>query len=281
MNKFERRIPKVSVVIPNWFEKNQHGRYSKNETIIFAWQCIKRMIECTTNRGEVEYILIDNGSTVDMEITGYGESVSIWDMADIVIRNPKNLGFGPACNQAFGVARGEYILCVNNDIWVFENWIEDMLEAFEHIEINPSVGMVMPNLIKSQFQKDCLTEKGRLDMNKVMNLKKEDVVLRNVGVYEKGAEFGSCWMMKKELMDKIKQKDGFIFDEQFLCGMSEDRDLYKRVRLLGFETYRTNLTRVGHIGNLTISKISDRKQYTEANREKLKKKWNLIKKINK
>jgi len=274
MNNFKRRIPRVSIIIPCYFTSGQHGRYGENETLVLAWQCIKRMVECTP-RELYELILIDNGSTVNMDIVGYGETVSIWDMGDIVIKNPSNLGFGPACNQGFSVARGEYILCVNNDIWVFENWVEDIIEAFEHEELDPPVGMVMPNLIKSQFQKDCLNEKGRLDMTKVMKLEKKDVVLRNEGIYEKGAEFGSCWAMKKELMDKIKERDGFVFDEQFLCGFQEDRDLYRRVRQFGFQTWRTNKLRIGHIGNLTISKITDKKKYTEANREKFKKKWNL------
>ena len=271
-NNFERRVPRVSIVIPCWFTEGQHGRYMENETLILAWQCIKRMVD-KTPRDLYELILIDNGSTVDMKLAGYGESISIWDMADTLIRNPVNIGFGPSCNQGFGVARGEYILCVNNDIWVFDGWLEAMLEVFEHDELKPPVGMSMPNLIKRQYQVDCLAENGKLDFGKVMRLEDRDVVLRNAGIYEANAEFGSAWLMKKELMDKIKMKDGFVFDEQFLCGMGEDRDLYKRVRLEGYETYRTNHTRVGHIGNLTISKIEDRKQYTEANREKLKNKW--------
>jgi hypothetical protein len=159
---------------------------------------------------------------------------------------------------------------------VLDGWLEAILEAFEHKELVPPIGMSMPNLIKASYQLDCVNEKGnKLDIEKVFALKRENLVLRNEDIYERGAEFGSLWCLKKELADKLIETDGFFFDPQFLIGMSEDRDLYKRVRLLGFETYRVNKTRVGHVGNLTITKVKDHKQYTVANREKLNKKWNL------
>jgi len=274
----ERRIPKVSVVIPNWFTTGQNGRYMDNETLILAWQCIKRMIDCTTDRGNVEYILIDNGSTVDMKLAGWGSEVSLWDMGDVVIKNPKNLGFAPAVNQGVNLARGEYICVVNNDIWVWDKWIEDILEAFEHEELDPKIGIVMPNLVKKQFQTDCLNVKGnKLDMNKVMKLEKSGLSLRNHGVYEKGAEFGSCFILKRELVEEIKGLNkeelghSMFMDENFLLGMGEDRKVWNQTRLLGKETYRTNKTIVAHFGNLTITKVPDRKKYTEANREYLNK----------
>ena len=73
-------------------------------------------------------------------------------------------------------------------------------------------------------------------------------------------------MIKKELMDKLKEQDGYVYDERFKFCFSEDRDLWRRVRLLGYETYKTHKTRVFHQGNVSIAKIENRKQYTFPNR---------------
>jgi hypothetical protein len=42
--------------------------------------------------------------------------------------------------------------------------------------------------------------------------------------------------------------------------------------MFGYETYRTHKTRVFHQGNMTISKVDDRKEFTSKNREYLEEK---------
>jgi len=259
----------LSVIIPAWFKEGMDGKYGINETFVIANQCLNRLLK-VTDRNKFELIIIDNGSTLDLpEVSEY------FSKADKLIKNDINLGFGHAINQGIEIATGEYIIQMNNDILVLDGWLEAMLEVFEHKELYPPVGMSMPNLIKKEYQKDCVNEKGKLDFWKVLELKKENLILRNYGIYEIGAEFGSCWCIKKELADRLIKEDGFFFDPQFLYGMSEDRDIYKRIRLLGYQTFRTNLTRVMHVGNLTIGKLPDHKKYTADNREKLKIKWGI------
>jgi GT2 family glycosyltransferase len=149
-----------------------------------------------------------------------------------------------------------------------------LVEVLEDESLNPRACLAMPNLIKKEFQKNCLTEDDKkLDTFKVMKLKKEEIVFKNIDRYEPGAEFGSAWMIKRELLEELKKKDGFYFDEIFLGGFKEDRDLYKRLRLMGYETYRTNKIRCLHVGGLTMSKIPDKKKYTEENRKKFEEKW--------
>jgi GT2 family glycosyltransferase len=66
--------------------------------------------------------------------------------------------------------------------------------------------------------------------------------------------------------------DGFIFDENFKLGFGEDRDLWDRIRDIGYETYRTHNVRVYHVGNMSIKKIKNRKEFTEKNHEYLEEK---------
>jgi len=288
MSNFERTTPEVSIVIPSWFEPRMHGRYGDNEVYACALKCIQRLIS-TIDRDKVEIILIDNGSTLrydDVQEQGLADPGWYWDQADVLIKNPTNQGFGIAMNQGLNIARGKYIIAMNNDILVVgEHWLDKLLCIFEDKNIDPPVGLCMPNLIKKEYQKDCIDSNSkRLDFNKVFELKEENLVLRNEGIWEKGAEFGSCFAMKKELFDKIREVNGGyeFYDEKFRVGYCEDRALYIQVRELGFQTYRNNWLRVGHVGGLSMSKIKGRegvREIIDENRRylaKLKKEKGLI-----
>lgn len=269
---FDRTPPKMSIVIPSWFGPGQDGKYGKCETFWFASECLDRLIQVTP-KDSYELIIIDNGSSIDDQdileamredtypihaegiINGKLPS-GYWKKADVLIRNPENLGFAPACNQGFALARGEYIVCLNNDILVWPGWEKAILDVFFE-PLAPPPGVVMPALI---------TETG--DAREAIVLENIDLT-KNAGAFGAGAEFGSLWVIKKSLLDEIKTRDGHVFDENFKLGMGEDRDLWDRVRLMGYETYRTHDTRVFHQGNMTIGKVPDRKSFTGPNREYL------------
>ena len=256
MNNFERTQPKVSIIIPGWFHDDQHGKYGKNETYWFAQECLKLLLK-RTPKNMYELILVDNGSTLkEDDRDGVMSLNSFWNSADILIKNKTNLGFAPACNQGFNLARGEYILCLNDDVVVWPGWLEALMAVFE-LNLEPRAGVVMPALMKQTR-----------DVHEALAMKEIDLK-QNYGKYSPGAEFGSCWMMPKKIMDELIAKDGYVFDENFKLGMGEDRDLWDRVRVIGYDTYRCHETRVFHMGNMTIGKVKDRKNYTFANREYL------------
>lgn len=232
---------KISIVIPNWLTE-RGGKIAKEaEAFWFLQHCVDRLKKFT--EATYELIIVDNGSTVGRE---WMEKV-----ADKYIRNDKNLGFAVACNQGFFVCEGEYVVCLNNDILVYQNWAEALLKTFED---NKNCGVAMPALMKQTKDARVALEIEEIDLNS------------NYNEYGKGGEFGSCFMIKKELMDKLKEQDGYVYDERFKFCFSEDRDLWRRVRLLGYETYKTHKTRVFHQGNVSIAKIENRKQYTFPNR---------------
>lgn len=270
---FEREKPLVSIAIPSWFEDGQHGRWGENETYWFAQECLKRLLRITDRR-KYELILIDNGSKLTqknlpddwIQINDY------WQPADTLIRNSCNLGFGPAVNQAFALARGKYFVCLNNDILLFEGWLEEVIKPFS-IDLRPKAGIVMPALVQ-----------GIRDPREALKLEDKQDFIKNAGSYGAGAEFGSLWVGEMDFLKQIAAlRDGRqMFDEDFLMGMGEDRLLWQEVRKLGRETYRTHDTRVYHQGNMTITKVENRKNYTLPNREKLaKKKQELWGDINK
>jgi len=241
-------MKKVSIVIPNMFvDKSGQKVRDMDEALWFAKHCVERIKKYTDV--SYELILIDNGSTNEEGVKFLKEE------ADIYIRFKENVGFGRGCNAGFDRATGEYIICMNNDIFVWPEWATLMIEDYQ---ADPSVGVIMPALMKQ-------TKNAR----EALEIEKPDMA--NYGKLGQGAEFGSCWMITRAFFDEMKKKDGYYFDPNFEIGMGEDRDLWRRVRRAGKDTFRTHKTRVFHQGNCTIGKIENRRSYTYPNRIYLKK----------
>lgn len=99
----------VSIVIVNW-----NGR---------RWlkRCLESLVEQTYR--ELEIIVVDNNSqdgSVDYILHNF-PSIKI-------IANSENSGFASGNNLGIGEARGEYILFLNNDTWVVDNFVESLMQ---------------------------------------------------------------------------------------------------------------------------------------------------------
>lgn len=80
----------------------------------------------------LEVIVVDNASS--------DESVAVLerDYSQVVIlKNQRNLGFAAANNQAFAVARGRYVLLLNNDTLVLEGALS---KSVQYMDAHPKVG---------------------------------------------------------------------------------------------------------------------------------------------
>ena len=88
-----------------------------------------------------EVIIIDNGSPADvLELLREGVRGAR------IVENGRNVGFGPACNQAAGYARGEALFFLNSDAFVHEGWLPPMLETLDG---DPSVAAVGPRVLNT------------------------------------------------------------------------------------------------------------------------------------
>ena len=101
-----------SIIVPCW---NQ---------LEFTRQCIAALKGHT--RPPWELIVIDNGST-----DGTADYLAgVRDMAAVpvtVVSNATNLGFPAAINQGLQVARGEYLVLLNNDVVVTDGWLDQLI----------------------------------------------------------------------------------------------------------------------------------------------------------
>src|SRR5262249_47450075 len=85
-----------------------------------------------------EVIVVDNASTdATQELLATVPNL-------VVLRNDRNTGFGPACNQGGDAARGRYLVFVNNDAQVTDGWLSALMTAFSAFD---RVAVVGPQLI--------------------------------------------------------------------------------------------------------------------------------------
>lgn len=120
---FER--PTVSIVIPAWNKWD------------YTFRCLLSLVENTSGVAH-ETIVVDNAST-DETATALPRLPGLR-----VHRNRENLGFAKACNQGAAMARGRYLLFLNNDTEALPNWLPPMIRELESA---PDVAMVGSKLL--------------------------------------------------------------------------------------------------------------------------------------
>lgn len=120
--------PRVTLVIP------------VHNQVDFTLLCLQSIEEGQArNTTTFEVVVVDNASTDGTP--ALLESLS----GDVrTIRNDENLGFGDACNQGAAIARGEFVLFLNNDTAVVGDWLDVLVAALDE---DARRGAVQPKLL--------------------------------------------------------------------------------------------------------------------------------------
>lgn len=100
-------------------------------------QCLSTIRETLEGAGEGEIIVIDNASSDETP-----RMLEEFPWAR-VIRNETNLGYAGANNQGARIARGEFLVLLNNDIVAHPGWLKSLLS----IAREPRVGAVGARLL--------------------------------------------------------------------------------------------------------------------------------------
>lgn len=209
--------PTVSIVIPLYLVDD--------EVLEYARRCIASIKEHTNN---YELILIDNGGI---------KEVDEWrTLADVYVLNQKNLGYGPAINQGFKLAKGKFLCAMNDDVIVNKDWLPPLLRSL----VNPEVGVV-----RAADER----EEG------------SGMTIDHTWYH------GFCWVIKRETWQRFKDSNGNILDEQFKIGYFEDLDLWRRMMTKGMKLAKNFDSRVFHHGGLTVHKL-DMGDFAKQNEEK-------------
>ncbi len=105
-----------------------------------AWDWTRQALEALVEHtdADLELIVADNASS-DGTLEGLAAVEGI-----TVLRNPANLGFGPAANQAALRARAPLLLLLNTDALVHPGWLPPLRAV---LEAEPDVAAVAPRLL--------------------------------------------------------------------------------------------------------------------------------------
>lgn len=232
---------KLSVIIVNYNVK------------YFLEVCLHSVLRAADGMG-AEIIVVDNDST-----DGSIDLVKSKFPSVILIANKDNKGFSKANNQGVAIAKGEYILFLNPDTVMPEDFLE---KTISYMDAHPEAGAIGPRLIdgKGTFSPDGKKSFPTLSvalfkttgLNKVFP--KSPLFNRyyavHVGEYET-AEVevlsGCCMMVRHSAMLEA----GGAFDEDYFM-YCEDVDLSYRIQKAGYKNiYYPEVSLVHYKGEST------------------------------
>ncbi len=203
--------PQVSIIIPVY---GQH---------VMTYTCLKSIAE-TCGKESIEVIVIDDCSPEPA-------AEALREIGGItIVRNDVNLGFLKNCNKAAAMARGEFVLLLNNDVIVTPGWLAALRRVWEE---RADVGMVGAKLI---YPDGRLQEAGGIlwrDGSAWNWGRNQDASLPAYN-YLREVDYcsGACLMLKREFWNQL---DGF--DERYVPAYYEDTDLAFRVREAGKKVF--------------------------------------------
>lgn len=224
--------------------------------------CIDSILENTELN--YEFIFVDNGSN-----DGTVQYLSTVKNARI-IANKENKGFSGGCNQGLKIARGKFIVLLNNDTIVTNGWLTRMVWWLEK---DPTIGVVGPRsnmvLPEQSINPEQYKASSSLQIEKfATKWSKERAQTGN----EISRISGFCMFFRKELIDKIGG-----FDPRFFPGNSEDTDFSIRTRISGKKLWVANDVFIHHFGNSTFMINNEKYQHLLVeNRKKLLSKWQMM-----
>ncbi len=241
--------PMVSIVVP------VHNQYR------VTMNCLRSILEHTGNTS-YEVILADDASSdltvsIEQRVSGL-----------ILVRQQSNLGFLGNCNAAVQLAKGEYVLLLNNDTAVTAGWLEQLLNVFM---LHADAGVVGPKLLYGDGR---LQEAGGIVWSDASgwNYGKLDDPAAPQYNYLRRTDYvsGACLLTPKSLWEKIGG-----FDDRYSPAYYEDTDYCFAVRDAGYNVYYQPQCEIYHFEGIShgTDENSGIKQHQVVNKDRFAEKW--------
>jgi len=244
---------KVSIIILTW------------NKLDFTKKCLA-FLEKNTNYSNWEATIVDNGSKdgtrgfIEEFIKEKGNKYNL-------ILNSTNKGYAAGVNQGIRAAEGDYILLLNNDVYVLKNWLISMVETLEKDEKNAIVGakLIYPTTGRIQHA-------GVVFLRKIESLhlyKNSPPDQPRVNKYRYfDAVTGACMLIRKTIFKEV----GF-FDERFRFGGFEDIDFCLRCRIRGYKIIYSPTSISLHDESVSSSQIENYYKIFKQNYKLFLNKW--------
>ncbi len=178
-----------------------------------------------------------------------------------IIENATNLGFAGGYNEALKQVNSEYVILLNSDVEVAQNWIEPIISLMDD---NKNIAACQPKILdynKRNTFEYAGAAGGFIDKygypfcrGRVFNHLEKDL-----GQYSNSQEIfwatGACLFLRAEAFWKVSG-----FDADYFAHM-EEIDLCWRLKNIGYSIYVEPKSIVYHLGGGTLNKISSRKTF--------------------
>ena len=220
--------------------------------VLLVYNGEKYIKECafaieTQSYSHIEVVVVDNGST-DRGIRILRSMYPNW----IYVQHDNNLGFAAGMNSGIEITRGDYVIPLNQDVYLVSNFIDKCVKFMATLPIAGALGGE-EYLWKGGKLTDILRSPGpalflRFRI-KGISFKIDAPIVQSFGVN------GSFPFLRREMLVELQKLDGHVYDPAFFSGW-EDQDLWWRMQLRGWECYATRETKAWHVG----SSYDDEKQ---------------------
>ena len=234
--------PIVSIIIPHW------------NGIDVLSECIDSLKGSTFDSFEI--IVSDNASS---------DGSQAWIVENhpdvILLENDNNYGYAGGCNRGVNVAKGEFILFLNNDTIQNPNWLDPLIDRMKGDE---SIAAIQPKILNYYNRKIfdyaggsgghmdlfCFPiARGRVFLNQEEDLGQYDNAKRCFWAS------GTAMIVRKDLF-----KAAGKFDETFFAHM-EEIDLCWRFQAMGYEVWAEPRSVVYHKNAVSLPMHTHRKYY--------------------
>lgn len=167
-----------------------------------------------------------------------------------VIINKENIGFAKAHNRLMNWAKSDYIMCLNQDMIIESDFLDNLFYFIDNQEDKDSIGSIEPKLYQWKFNNEDpynADKQGKTNIIDTCGFEvfKNHKVVDFGQLKEDSVEFsrtreifgpcGACPIYAKKALEDVKINNEY-FDEDFFS-YKEDVDLAFRLRLAGFKSY--------------------------------------------
>ncbi len=241
--------PRASVIVPVY---NQ---------LHYTLACLRALADCGDHTG-FEVIVVDDASTDDTPRVLPGIPGLRYH------RNQANLGFIGACNAGAGLAKGEFVVFLNNDTTVSPGWLDALLDTFA---THPDTGLAGSKLV---YPDGRLQEAGGVVFadGSGWNYGRFDDPTHPRFNHVREVDYcsGASIALRRELFQKLGG-----FDDHYAPAYYEDTDLAMRVRACGLKVRYQPASEVVHHEGITSGTDLNRgmKAYQVTNQAKFLARW--------
>ena len=243
--------PEVSVIIP------VHNKFAT------TYHCLDSIAKALPERS-FEIIIVDDCSDDETLLAAL-----VFAGGVRIARNTANLGFVGTCNAGARLARGKYLLFLNNDTLVRPGWLDELVETFEQV---PNVGIAGAKLL---FADGKLQEAGGIiwRLGDGWNWGRGRDPNEPMFSFLRDADWvsGAALMIERALFEELNG-----FDEYYAPAYYEDTDLAFRVRALGKRVVVQPASEIVHLEGVsagTDTAGTGMKRFQTVNHAKFYRRW--------